>query len=129
MDDSARKFIFPSMLATPSTSVFLYVLAVFSFVMGLSAMCLNIVTIPVQSIYNGLEYLLVICQNWLERVRSIAEKRTTSSPSPTQQDIESNTEGGLGSPGGGETPLQSIVVDPCRLTVTESNEAEQHRSI
>lgn len=90
MDDSARKYIFPAMLATPSTSVFLYMLAVFSFVMILSAMCLNVVSIPVRTICRGLEYLLSICRYWLQGIRRMTEKRAPSSLPSTRQDIDDN---------------------------------------
>lgn len=124
MDDSARKYIFPTMLATPSTRVFLYMLAVFSLFMILSAMCFSVVSIPIRSIYRGLEYLLVVSRYLLELVSKMTEKRPTPSLPSTRQDIDNNAEGSHGFP---ERRGRSLPIHPQRPT--GSNEAEQHKSI
>lgn len=80
MEDSARKQIFPGVLAVPTTTTFLYVLVVFSCVVFLGAICLNLVSIPLGWICHSREYVLAICRDCITWAKETASKRKDDPP-------------------------------------------------
>lgn len=64
MEDAARKEIFPSILAAPTTKTFLYVLGVFSLVVGFGAIWMNLLPISIYEARRILRNVVDFCRRW-----------------------------------------------------------------
>lgn len=93
IEGDTRKDIFRGILAVPTTSAFLYVLVVFSLVVGFGAIWMNLIPISIHEARCILGNVRGICRRWLCLGGRIGLKRTTTDLSLDQPDMESNSEG------------------------------------